>query len=104
MRKKLRMAFELITSQSTKPLRLAVGVGFTISAIALIALIVFIIYKLISPDVAVGWASLICAVFLVGGLSIAFAGISGLYIGNIFEEVKNRPLYIVGKVLNGSID
>lgn len=104
MRKKLQMAFELITSQSTKPLRLVVGVGFTISAIALVAFIVFIIYKFISPDVAVGWTSLICAVFLVGGLSIAFAGISGLYIGNIFEEVKNRPLYIVSKVLNGSID
>lgn len=104
MRKKLRMAFELITSQSTKPLKWATSIGFTISGVALVFLIILLIYKLVSPDVAVGWTSTIGAIFLMGGLNIAFVGIVGLYVGNIFDEAKNRPLYIVARTLNGKED
>ena len=100
MRKKMRMAFELITSQSTKPLKLAVNVGFTVFFISLIYLICLLIYHAVSPDVAVGWTSTIGAIFLMGGLNIGVVGIVGLYVGNIFDETKNRPLYVVKTILN----
>lgn len=104
MRKKLHMAFELITSQSVKPLKLAVTIGFSIALIALVFLIVLLVHKIVHPDVAVGWTSTIGAVFLMGGLNIAFVGVVGLYVGNIFEETKHRPLYIVKTILNGKGD
>ncbi len=102
MRKKLRMAFELITSQSTKPLKLAVNVGFTVFFISLVYLIFLLIYHAVVPDVAVGWTSTIGAIFLMGGLNIGVVGIVGLYVGNIFDETKNRPLYVVKTILNSS--
>ena len=102
MRKKLRMAFELITSQSTKPLKLATRAGFMIFGISLVFLIALLIYKLVVPGVAVGWTSLIGAMFLLSGLNIGIVGVVGLYVGNIFDETKNRPLYVVARVLNGT--
>lgn len=101
MRRKLRMAFELITSQSTKPLKLTMGAGFVIFGISLLFMIGLLVYKIAVPGVAVGWTSTIGAVFLMGGLNIAIVGVVGLYVGNVFDEAKGRPLYVVARVLNG---
>ena len=101
MRRKLRMAFELITSQSSKPLKLVVAVGFVISFIAFLYLVSLLIHKMVHPNVTVGWTSTVGAIFLMGGLNLSFVGVVGLYVGNIFDEVKNRPLYVVALTLNG---
>lgn len=101
LRRKLRMAFELITSQSTKPLRLAVGTGFLIAFAAALFILYICIQHMIEPSSAVGWTSTIASIFLMGGLNIAFVGMVGLYVGNIFDEVKDRPLYVVATQLNG---
>lgn len=101
LRRKLRMAFELITSQSTKPLRLAVSIGFFISFVATIYILFILVQHAINPEITVGWTSTVGAIFLMGGLNIAFAGMVGLYVGNIFDEVKNRPLYVIATQLNG---
>lgn len=101
LRRKLRMAFELITSQSTKPLRLAVSVGFFIACAALLYILYITIRHALDPTIAVGWTSTVGSIFLMGGLNIAFVGMVGLYVGNIFDEVKNRPLYVIAKQLNG---
>ena len=52
-------------------------------------------------NIAVGYSSTIAAIMLMGGLTIMSVGIVGLYVGNIFMEVKHRPLYIVRTRLNG---
>lgn len=98
--KKLAMAFELITAQSNKPLKFSVNLGFAISLLALIFLLVSIIRKIFISDVSIGWTSLICSVFLMGGLILAAIGVVGLYVGNIFTEVKQRPLYVVEREIN----
>ena len=98
--KKLAMAFELITAQSNKPLKFSVNLGFTISFLALLFLVVSVIRKLCFGDVSIGWTSLICSVFLMGGLILAAIGVVGLYVGNIFTEVKHRPLYVVEREVN----
>lgn len=101
LRRKLRMAFELITSQSTKPLVFAVGIGFAIALVAFLFLIYLLVRKLIDPHtVLAGWTSTIGAIFLMGGLNLSFVGIVSLYVGNIFNEVKDRPLYVVAVTLN----
>ena len=74
-----------------------------IFGISLVFLIVLLIYKLVMPGVAVGWTSLIGAMFLLSGLNIGIVGVVGLYVGNIFDEAKNRPLYVVARVLNDAM-
>lgn len=102
MRKKLSMAFELITAQSNKPLRLSVNMGFVIAFAALIFLIISVIRRLAFQDITAGWTSVISSIFLMGGLMLAAIGVVGLYVGNIFTEVKQRPLYVVEREINGS--
>ena len=99
-KKKLKMASEIITSQSNKPLIFSVGLGFTMSLISLIFIICLIIRKFAFNDVTTGWASLIASVFLMGGLILAAIGVVGIYIGNIFNEAKNRPIYVISEILN----
>lgn len=100
MRKKIAMAFELITSQSNKPLRLSVSIGSIIALLAFVYLIVLIIVYFANPGkVPIGWTSTVGSIFLMGGLILAALGVVGLYVGNIFNEVKNRPLYVVRSVI-----
>lgn len=101
-RRKFRMAFELITAQSNKPLKLATNLGFAIAVVSLLYLLYLLISALIEPSSApLGWRSTIGAIFLMGGLILAAIGVVGLYVGNIFDEVKSRPLYVVRDILNG---
>lgn len=103
-KKKMAMAFELLTAQSTKPLKLAVKIGFTFSLIALVAIIFIVVNHILHPEeVLAGWSSTIATIFFMGGLILAFVGVVGLYVGNIFEEVKSRPLYVVADILNGEV-
>ena len=104
MRRKVRMAFELITSQSTKPLKIAVCLGLLLAALAFLYLLFLVIQKYVNPEIAIGWTSMIGAVFLMGGLNLSFIGVVGLYVGNIFEEVKQRPLYVIAETINAKGD
>jgi polyisoprenyl-phosphate glycosyltransferase len=101
-KKKMNMAFELITAQSTKPLKFAVHAGFFFATLAILAIVVLIVRYLLDPSHAlVGWTSTIAAICFMGGLNLAAIGVVGLYVGNIFNEAKQRPLYVVAEVLNG---
>lgn len=100
MRRKLKMAFEIITSQSNKPLFFSIKVGFAIAAIALLYIIYLILRYLIVGDVLLGWTSTIASVYLMGGIILAAVGVVGIYVGNIFNETKNRPLYVIAECIN----
>lgn len=99
-KRKLKMAVDIITAQSDKPLRVAMSVGLIISALAFLYLIFLVVNFFVNPGTLPGWTSMIGAVFLMGGLILAAVGIAGIYIGNIFTEVKNRPLYVIAERLN----
>lgn len=99
-KKRMRLATELITSQSDKLLRLMTKAGLLIAALSFLFIIITVIRHFVG-NIAVGYSSTIAAIMLMGGLTIMSVGIVGLYIGNIFMEVKHRPLYIVRTVLNG---
>lgn len=99
MKKRVNMAIELLTSQSDRLLRLFAGTGMAMSFMALLVIIGLVIYKCVA-NVSIGWTSLIATIVLVGGIIISVIGIVGIYIGNIFMQTKNRPLYIVREILN----
>lgn len=99
LRKRFRMAVEILTSQSDKLLKYTVMSGFFLSGFSLIMIIINIIRYFVM-HVQPGYSSLISAVFLMGGLNIMTIGVVGIYVGNIFMEVKKRPLYVVRTVLH----
>ena len=100
-KKRMRMAVDLLTSQSDKLLQLTIKAGLAISAISALAILILLL-QFFTVHMQPGWTSIIAAVFLMGGLTIASVGIVGIYVGNIFMEVKHRPLYIVRQQLNGN--
>lgn len=99
LKKRLRLAAEILTSQSDKLLKLMVWTGFFIAGLSLLAVFINVVRYFVM-HIQPGYSSLISAIFLMGGLEIAATGVAGIYIGNIFMEVKKRPLYVVRTILN----
>ena len=99
MKKRLKMAGEILTSQSDKLLRLMVEFGFLMTFISFIAIIVFTI-NYFTKHVMAGWTSIIAVNCLIGGMIIMVVGLVGIYVGNIFMQVKDRPLYVIRQILN----
>lgn len=94
-RKLWKLASETIIAYSDKPLRLSIRLGFVISALAF-SYGSYIIYRALAQDVPItGWSSLIVSVYFLGGIIISILGVLGVYLGKTFDEVKQRPLYIV---------
>ena len=88
-----------ITSFSTLPIRLGVYLGLFVSSCAFIYGM-FVIFKTLVMGVDVpGYASLLVAVLFIGGVQLFFLGLMGEYIGRIYTEVKNRPVYLVAEKL-----
>ncbi len=93
----LNLALEGITSYTTAPLRISTIFGFFISLITFIYVIYLIIKTIIfGPDVD-GFPSLMIAILFLGGIQLISIGIIGEYLGRIFNEVKNRPLYFINE-------
>jgi polyisoprenyl-phosphate glycosyltransferase len=89
------LAYDGIFAFSSAPLRFAVFSGFVLSGIAFLGGL-FVIYRKIAHKIdIVGWASTIVVIMFLGGLILATLGIIGEYIGRIYDEVKQRPLYVV---------
>lgn len=94
--KLFKYAMDGITDFSQAPLSIAVWLGTTSFILSIIGLLFVIIRRIIEPDSSVfGWASLICIILLFGGLQLLCIGIVGKYIGRIYMQVKQRPIYII---------
>ena len=94
--KMFQLAVDAITSFSTLPLRLATLIGLVMSLLSgiygLYAIWAWVSHK---SSVIIGWPSVIISVLFIGGLQLMILGIIGEYVGKIFMETKNRPLYII---------
>jgi dolichol-phosphate mannosyltransferase len=99
-RKRLNLAFDTIISFSDKPLRLTVKLGLMISLFTAIFAIVLVVRYFMVDVVVSGWTSSFLSFWFLGGLMITILGMVGIYVGKIFENVKNRPTYIVGEKIN----
>ena len=99
MKKLILHAIDGVTSQSDKLVRMMAGFGFILSLLSFIISLIVVIMYFIRPFKA-GWPSLIILMLFLGGLIILSVGICGIYIGKIFEQTKNRPLYLIDKKLN----
>jgi dolichol-phosphate mannosyltransferase len=95
LKKMIKFALDGITSFSNKPLKLAIYTGMALSALSFIYLLVVVIQKLFTYTTIIGWASIIAVNLFFNGIILMFLGIIGEYIGRIYEEAKNRPLYVI---------
>lgn len=94
--KLFKYAFDGIADFSQVPLSIAVWLGTTSFVLSIIGLLFVIIRRIVEPNSSVfGWASLICIILLLGGLQLLCIGILGKYIGRIYLQVKQRPIYII---------
>lgn len=94
--KLFKYAMNGIADFSQAPLNLAVWIGIFSFALSLIGILFIIIRKIMNPMSSVfGWASIVSIILLIGGLQLLCIGIIGRYIGKIYLQVKNRPVYIV---------
>jgi glycosyltransferase involved in cell wall biosynthesis len=96
--KMARFALNGIISFSFAPLQLATYLGFAVSLVSFVYMVYALGLKLLTDRVVQGWASVIVAVLFIGGVQLISLGIIGEYIGRIYEEVKQRPLYLIDKL------
>ena len=99
LRKMLHFALDGITSFSNLPLRWAFYIGIVFGLMSFLVILHVLYVKYVADDAVPGWATMTASVLFLGGIQLVGIGILGEYIGRIFEEVKQRPLYIVGRHL-----
>jgi dolichol-phosphate mannosyltransferase len=97
--KMLRFSLDAIFSFSHRPLQLATLLGFLVSTLALVAIPVVVILRVVGSYLP-GFGTITIAVLLLGGIQLIAIGIIGEYVSRIYDEVKGRPLYLVRSRLN----
>ena len=98
LKKMLSFAFDGITSFSINPIRLISALGVIACVISVIMAIYAIVQKILG-HVNVGWTSIMCSIWLIGGLQMLGIGLIGEYIGKMYKEVKRRPRFIVERYI-----
>jgi dolichol-phosphate mannosyltransferase len=97
--KLLRLAFDGLVSYSFAPLRLVSNLGMLVSLSALLYMVYLLAARLFGDMTIQGWTSTVVIVLFLGGIQLLSLGIIGEYIGRIFDEVKQRPQYVIGDSL-----
>jgi len=100
LKKRIHLALDVILSYSNKPIRLLVKLGIFISFSSFLVSLYYFIYWLNYNVISMGYTSIIISIWFLSGVIISTLGVIGLYVGKIFEDVKNRPLYIIKKIVN----
>ena len=98
-RQSLGLALNGIFSFSRAPLQLATWFGLVVSGVSFVLGVWYIIRKITVGFPVQGWASLAVIVLFLGGVQLITIGVLGEYLGRIYDEVKQRPLYVIGRVV-----
>ncbi len=101
--KMIRFALDALTGFSTAPLRLASHAGLWLAA-GSVLLIAYIGFSWVSGATIAGWTSLMLVVVILGAIQMFVLGMIGEYIGRLYTQAKNRPLYIVQNIAGGSVN
>ena len=102
LRKMLSFAMDAITSFSYKPLKLATILGFLLSLLSFVYLLVISFRRLFTGLPTEGWAVTMGVILFSQGIVLMILGLIGEYIGRIYAEIKNRPVYIIQEIIGQS--
>lgn len=100
LKKMIKFASDGIIAFSSKPLKVVTGMGFITIVLTFIILIYSIVANLLGKATQPGWTSIMVAITFFGGVQMLSLGIIGEYISRIYDESKNRPLYIIKNKIN----
>lgn len=92
------LALNSYFSFSQKPMRLTASLGFVFSSVSFVAALFIVIFQFVFRFKVSGWASLATIILFVSSMQFACIAIMGEYISRIFDEAKDRPLYIINKI------
>ena len=95
LRKMLGLALDGIVSFSAIPLKIVTSVGLAFSALSVLGILYAIALRLLTENWVPGWTLIFITMLLIGGLQFIFLGVMGEYIGRIYSEAKDRPLFLV---------
>ena len=95
-----RLALNTILAFSDKPLRLTAKFGFFISILTFMLSVVYFLLYLIGHIKVIGFTSIILSMWFLSGIIMMILGMVGIYIGKVFEKVKERPIYLIKKIIN----
>ena len=98
--KMLKLAFNSIISNTNKPLRMMVEMGFIMSFVALMVAFYNVVAKLMGFISVAGFSSIVFSIWFVGGMLMMQMGILGIYVGKVFDQVKGKPLFVVRDEVN----
>lgn len=101
--KMLQFAWTAVTSFSGLPLRLSTGIGFVVTLFGIVYLMHSVFSAVITKSVVPGWTSLICIQIIFSGAILMAVGVLGNYVARVYEESKQRPLYVVSHALNTTL-
>jgi len=99
--RRLHLGLDILLANSDKPLRLTIKLGLLISSGAFLLVPITLLRYWAGQIYQPGYTSLIISIWFFSGLLLVVLGMVGLYIGKTFEQVKNRPLYIVDEEAGG---
>ena len=91
----IRLAMEGLTAYTTSPLQWATGIGLVVSLISFLYAIWVVVKTIVWGDPVAGFPTLLIAILFLGGVQLLSLGIIGEYLGRVFNETKNRPVYFV---------
>ncbi len=97
LKKMFKLAMNAITGFSYFPLQLATYIGFIAAGIAILMIPIVIIIRMLTGSQLFGQATTLVSVLFLGGVQLISLGILGEYLGRVYDEVKNRPLYVVSQ-------
>ncbi len=100
LRRMLALAFDAITSFSTLPLRLASLFGLVFGALGIVMLL-WVIAAYLNHGTVVGWTSMLAVVLIIGSVQLMILGVFGEYLGRMYLETKQRPLFIIREIRGG---
>lgn len=100
LKRLFHLAMDTMIAFSDKPMRLMVKLGFVVTSLSIIVGIFYLCRYLIHDIEVPGFTSLILSVWILSGIIISLLGVVGLYVGKMFDTIKNRPTYIIKNQLN----
>jgi dolichol-phosphate mannosyltransferase len=99
----LRFSLDAISSFSHVPLQVSTYLGFLFSGIAFLAIPLVVVLRVLGSYLP-GFGAITIAILMLGGIQLIAIGLIGEYVGRIYDEVKRRPLYVVGRQRNEPVE
>lgn len=95
-----KLAWTAVSSFSAMPLRICLSAGITLTLFGMAYTVYAIYAAMFIKSTAPGWSSLVCFQLLFNGATLTAVGLVGDYVGRIYDEAKQRPLYVLGDSMN----